>query len=58
MSNYSISNHMEQMQISTPAESYKSNKMVPDEGLQLVDTLQQQRNLDMNQSSQQTPFGF
>uniref|UniRef100_A0A6C0HZW8 Glutaredoxin domain-containing protein n=1 Tax=viral metagenome TaxID=1070528 RepID=A0A6C0HZW8_9ZZZZ len=58
MSNYSIMNHMEQMQISTPAESYKSNKMVSDEGMQLMDSLQQQRNLDIKQQSQQTPFGF
>jgi hypothetical protein len=58
MSNYSISNHMEQMRIPTPAESYKSNKMVPDEGMQLMDTLQQERNLDMNKSGQNTPFGF
>jgi hypothetical protein len=58
MSNYSITNHMEQMRIPTPAESYKSNKMVSDEGMQLMDSLQQQRNLDMNQQTQQTPFGF
>jgi hypothetical protein len=58
MSNYSITNHMEQMQIPTPAESYKSNKMIPDEGMQLMDTMQQQRNLDMNQQKPQNPFGF
>jgi hypothetical protein len=58
MSNYSIENH-DHVRIPTPAESYKSNKMVPDEGMQLMDTLQQQRNLDMNQQTpQQNPFGF
>jgi len=58
MSNYSITNHMEQMQIPTPSENYKSSKMVPDEGLQMVDTLQQQRNADMNHQKPQNPFGF
>ena len=58
MSNYSVSNHMDQMRISTPAESYKSSKMVPDEGMQLMDSLQQERNADMQQQKPQNVFGF
>ena len=58
MSNYSIANHMDQMRIPTPAESYKSSKMVSDEGLQLVDSLQQQRNSDIQQQKPQNLFGF
>lgn len=58
MSNYSITNHIEQMRISTPAENYKSSKMVPDEGMMLVDTMQQERNADMQQQKPQNLFGF
>lgn len=58
MSNYSITNHIEQMRIPTPAEDYKSNKIVSDEGMQLMDAFQQKRNADIQQKQPQNMFGF
>jgi hypothetical protein len=58
MSNYSITNHIDQMHITTPAETYKSNKMIPDEGMKLMENLQQERNADMQQQKPQNVFGF
>ena len=58
MSNFSVSNHMDQIRIPTPAETYKSGKMVSDEGMKLMDTMQQERNSDMQQQKPQNMFGF